>query len=282
MKKACIFITIFFIVLVVISAIFTLLHKEMPLRERVALVRIEGPIVSSETVVEELKGHVKDRSVKAIVIRIDSPGGGVVPSQEIYDEVKKAVAKKPVIVSMGAIAASGGYYIASPASRIIANPGTITGSIGVITTVPNIEELMQKIGIRIDVIKSGEYKDITSVFRGIEQEERKILQGVMNNVHKQFIKAVSESRGIAMEEVVKIADGRIFTGEQAVQVGLVDELGSLEHAIRIAAEIAGIEGEPEVVIRKERLSLMDMLRGQIPENFLRIIPQAELKYMYIP
>jgi protease-4 len=282
MKKACIFITIFFIVLVVISAIFTLLHKEMPLRERVALVRIEGPIVSSETVVEELKGHVKDRSVKAIVIRIDSPGGGVVPSQEIYDEVKKAVAKKPVIVSMGAIAASGGYYIASPASRIIANPGTITGSIGVITTVPNIEELMQKIGIRIDVIKSGEYKDITSVFRGIEQEERKILQGVMNNVHKQFIKAVSESRGIALEEVVKIADGRIWTGEQAVQVGLVDELGSLEHAIRVAAEIAGIEGEPEVVIRKERLSLMDMLRGQIPENFLRIIPQAELKYMYIP
>lgn len=282
MKKACIFITIFFIALIVISAIFTLLHKEMPLRERVALVRIEGPILSSETVVEELKGHVKDRSVKAIVIRIDSPGGGVVPSQEIYDEVKKAVAKKPVIVSMGAIAASGGYYIASPASRIIANPGTITGSIGVITTVPNIEELMQKIGIRIDVIKSGEYKDITSVFRGVEREERKILQGVMNNVHKQFIKAVSESRGIALEEVVKIADGRIWTGEQAVQVGLVDELGSLEHAIRVAAEIAGIEGEPEVVIRKERLSLMDMLRGQIPENFLRIIPQAELKYMYIP
>lgn len=281
-KKACIFITIFLIALVVISAIFTMLHKEMPLRERVALVIIEGPILSSREIVEELKGHVQDRSIKAIVIRVDSPGGGVVASQEIYDAVKKAAQQKKVIVSMGAMATSGAYYIASPASRIIANPGTITGSIGVIMEVPNIKRLMQKIGIETEVIKSGEYKDMASVFRGIGHEERKILQGVMDNVHKQFIKAVSESRGIALEEVVKIADGRIFTGEQAVKVRLVDELGSLEHAIRVAAEMAGIKGEPEVVTKKERMPILDMLlRGRIPGNLLQILLVPELKYIYV-
>jgi len=282
MKKACIFIAIFFTVLVVISAIFTLVHKEMPLRERVALIKIEGPILSSERVVEELKKHVKDRTIKAIVIRINSPGGGVVPSQEIYDKVKKAAQQKTVVVSMGAIAASGAYYIASPATKIIANPGTITGSIGVIMEVPNIEELMQKIGIRTEVIKSGKYKDMVSVFRGIEREERKILQGVMDNVHKQFIRAVSEGREMTLDEVREIADGRIFTGEQAVKAGLVDELGSLEHAIRVTAEMAGIKGEPDVVIKKEQLPLLDLLRGRIPESFLRIMPKAELKYIYMP
>lgn len=281
-KKVCIFITLFFLALIAISAIFTLVHKEMPTRERVALIRIEGPILSSERVVEEIKRHVKDRSIKAIVMRINSPGGGVVPSQEIYDEVKRAAQKKPVVVSMGAIAASGAYYIASPASKIIANPGTVTGSIGVIMEVPNIEELMQKVGIKTEVIKSGEYKDMVSVFRGIRPKERKILQGVMDNVHKQFITAISESREMALDEVIKIADGRIFTGQQAVNAGLVDELGSLEHAIRVAAEMAGIKGEPEVVIKKEPPPLLDLLRGRIPESFLRIMPQPELKFIYMP
>ncbi len=280
-KKVCIFITLFFLVLIAISAIFTLLHKEMPLRERVALIRIEGPILSSERVVEELKKYVKDSTIRAIVIRINSPGGGVVPSQEIYDEVKRAAQQKTVVVSMGAIAASGAYYIASPASRIIANPGTVTGSIGVIMEVPNIEGLMQKIGIKTEVIKSGEYKDMVSVFRGIRPKERKILQGVMDNVHKQFITAVSESREMTLDEVIEIADGRIFTGQQAIKAGLVDELGSLEHAIRVAAEMAGIEGEPKVVTKKEPPPLLDLLRGRIPESFLRIIPKTELKYIYM-
>ncbi len=280
-KKGCIFIVLFFVVLIGVSIIFTLLQKEVPSRERVALIKIEGVIVDAKRITEELEKHVKDRSIRAIVLRIDSPGGGVVPSQEIHEAVKKAVAQKPVVVSMGSIAASGGYYIASHASRIIANPGTITGSIGVIMKVPNIEELMDKFGIEIEVIKSGEHKDMASIFRDIGNEERIILRGVMDDVHEQFIEVISEGREIPIEDVRKIADGRIFSGRQALEVGLVDELGSLDHAIRVAAEMAGIEGEPEVIIRKERPLIFDLIRGKISGELLRIIPKAELKYLHV-
>ena len=281
-KKTCIFITLFFLILIGISALFTLLQGEMPLKEKVAIVNVEGPILQSKNIVDEIKSYIKDRSVKAIVLRIDSPGGGVVPSQEIYEEVRKAAVQKKIVVSMGSVAASGGYYIASPASRIIANPGTITGSIGVIMEVPNIKGLMDKIGVKTEVIKSGRYKDIASVFRGIGSEEREILQGVMDEVHWQFIKAVSEGRRMPVEDIRKIADGRIFSGSQALKIGLVDELGSLEDAVKVAAKMAGIKGEPEVVKKKERSPILDLLDGKIQESISKVIPKTELKYMYIP
>jgi protease-4 len=281
-KKTCIVITLFFVILIAISAMFTYFQKDMLLKERVALVRVEGPILQSKNIVEEIKGYIKDKSVKAIVLRVDSPGGGVVPSQEIYAEVKNASVQKKVIVSMGSVAASGGYYIASPANRIIANPGTLTGSIGVIMEIPNIKGLMDKIGIKTEVIKSGRHKDIASVFRDIGKEERAILQGVMDDVHGQFIKAVSDGRKIPIEDVRKIADGRIFSGNQALKAGLVDELGDLEHAIKVAARFAGIKGEPEVVTKKERSPILDLLDGKIPDSVLKIIPKVELKYMYVP
>jgi protease-4 len=281
-KKTCFFIILFFVVLIAISALFTFFQKEVTLKEKVALVNVEGPILQAKRTVDEIKGYVKDKSIKAIVLRVDSPGGGVVPSQEIYAAVRNAAVQKKIIVSMGSAAVSGGYYISAPASRIIANPGTITGSIGVIMEVPNIKGLMDKIGIKTEVIKSGKYKDIASVFRDIGKEERAILQGAMDDVHGQFIKAVSDGRKIPIEDVRKIADGRIFSGNQALKAGLVDELGDLEHAIKVAARLAGIKDEPEVVTKKERPPILDLLDGKILDSVLKIIPKAELKYIYMP
>ncbi|MCX8069714.1 MAG: signal peptide peptidase SppA, partial [Thermodesulfovibrionales bacterium] len=186
-KKSVIFIVVFFSFLLFLSAIFTFSKKESSFKEKIGLIKIEGPIIQSKTVVDELKEYSKDNQIKAIVLRVESPGGGVVPSQEIYEAVKKATESKKVVVSMGAVAASGGYYIASPATRIVGNPGTITGSIGVIMEIPNMQGLMDKIGIKTDVIKSGKYKDMVSVSRGIGKEQRAILQGLLDNVHEQFI-----------------------------------------------------------------------------------------------
>ncbi len=282
MKRTCIVISIILLLLLVVSLTLTLFQKKIPLRNRVALVRIEGPIMDSSDLVDEIKEHVKDRSIKAIILRIDSPGGAVAPSQEIYEEVKKASGEKHVVVSMGSIAASGGYYIAAPADMIIANPGTLTGSIGVIMEIPNLEGLMSKIGVKTEVIKSGKYKDMASAFRKMEKEDRDILQGVMDNVHEQFIRAVAEGRKLRVEEVRSIADGRIFTGEQAKGLRLVDEVGTLEFAIGKAAELAGISGEPEVVSKEEHLSILDMLRSRFPKEISDIFPSVKIKFLYTP
>jgi len=282
MKKLCLIIGALVLILIAISLTLTLFQKNIPLKSKVALVRIEGPILDSKNAVEEIKEYGKDSSIKAIILRIDSPGGAVAPSQEIYSEVKKAAAKKAVVVSMGSIAASGGYYIACPATRIIANPGTLTGSIGVIMEIPNIEGLLTKIGVKTEVIKAGKNKDIGSAFRAMKPEERELLQGVMDNVHEQFIKAVAEGRKLKVEDVREIADGRIFTGEQAVEKGLVNELGTLEDATKIAAKLGGIKGEPEVVIKKDKVSFFELLRSNFPKEILDVFPTAKIKYLYSP
>lgn len=283
MKKVCLFISGFLILLIIASVLFTLFQKNVHIGEKVAVVRIEGPIMDSKNSVDEIKGYIKDPSVKAIVLRVDSPGGAVAPSQEIYEEVKKATLKKKVIVSMGSVAASGGYYISAPASRIIANPGTLTGSIGVIMEIPNIEGLMDKIGVKTEVIKSGRHKDLASAFRKMGTEERVILQGVLDDVHEQFIKAVSEGRkNMSLDDIKELADGRIFTGRQALEIGLVDELGSLEDAINVAAKLAGIKGEPEVVSKKESFSIIDILRGKFPKELSDVLPAVKIKYMLAP
>lgn len=282
MKKALLILLFLFLFLIVISLIVTLMQKNVTLGDKIALLRVEGPIFDSKDTIDELKGYVKDSSIKAIVLRVDSPGGAVAPSQEIYEEVRKAVVKKKIVVSMGSVAASGGYYIAAPASRIIANPGTLTGSIGVIMEIPNIEGLMSKIGVKTEVIKSGKHKDIASVFRGIGKEEREILQNVLDNVHDQFITAVAEGRRMLRDDIKKIADGRVFTGEQALKAGLVDELGNLEDAIKAAASLAGIKGEPVVVTKKEKLSVINLLREGVPKELKEIFPSVKLKYLYMP
>ncbi|UCE84415.1 MAG: signal peptide peptidase SppA [Deltaproteobacteria bacterium] len=244
--------------------------------DRVAVVEIKGVVADAEPTIENLTKFTKDDSVKALVLRIESPGGGVSPSQELYEEVRRTVQKKPVVVSMGAVAASGGYYIAAAAQKIYANPGTITGSIGVILQFTNLEELFRKIGFRMEIVKSGPYKDVGNPGREMTPEERAYLQDLIDNVHQQFVRAVAEGRRMEEEKVQEVADGRIFTGEQAKELGLVDELGDLKDAINAAAKMAGIEGEPKVVYpEEEKRSLLSYLLDQATEN---LVEQLQ-KYM---
>ncbi len=279
MKKFLIFLSIIIVFIAILSFMLALMHK-VPLREKVAVIRIEGIILDSKKAIEDLKQYSNDDSVKAVVIRINSPGGGVAPSQEIYDEVIKLKAKKKVVVSMGSLAASGGYYIASPADIIVANAGTLTGSIGVIMELPNLEGLMEKIGIKTNTIKSGKHKDIASAFRTMTKEERQILQDLLDDVHEQFINAVSESRNMEYNVIRELADGRIYTGKKAKELGLIDELGNLDYAIKLAGELSGIKGEPYVVTKKERFSFWDLLSGNLPRELVQNnFPAIRLKYM---
>jgi len=251
--------------------------------DRIALVRVEGVILDAQQTVGELKRFADNPSVKAIVLRIDSPGGGVVPSQEIYDAVKRVRNKnnKMVVASMGTVAASGGYYIAAATDRIIANPGTLTGSIGVIMELANLEGLLKKIGVESLVVKSGQYKDIGSPLRKMSEEDRRILQSVMDDVHRQFIQAVAEGRSLEVAEVQPLADGRIFTGRQAREMKLVDELGDLEDAIRLAADLAGIEGEPKVVEPRKRFSIRELLESHLLGALPRLDFQAGVSLKYL-
>lgn len=282
MKKVLLIFLVLFILIFFVSLLVVIFQKKLPIGDRVALVKVEGPIFDSKDTIDSIKDYVKDPSIKAIVLRIDSPGGAVAPSQEIYEEVRKAVAKKKIVVSMGSVAASGGYYIASPATRILANPGTLTGSIGVIMEIPNLEGLMNKIGIKTEVVKSGRHKDLASMFRGLKKEDREILQGVLDNVHEQFIIAVSDGRKMLREDVKRIADGRIFTGEQALKIGLIDELGNLEDAVKSAAKLSGIKGEPEVVTKKERFSFIHLLKDTMPKELVDGFPSVRVKYLFTP
>lgn len=282
MKKILVFFLIIFAVIALLSLMLTFSHK-VPLGEKVALIRVTGIIIDSTTIIEELKEYAKDSSIKAIVLRIDSPGGAVAPSQEIHEEIIKAKQNKKIIVSMGTVAASGGYYISAPADRIVANAGTLTGSIGVIMELPNIEGLMKKIGVETQIVKSGKHKDIASVFRSLTPEEKQILQTVLDDVHNQFIIAVAEGRGMKFEDIKNIADGRIFTGRMAKDIGLVDELGNLQDAIMLAGKLTGIKGEPKVITKKEEFSVFNLLKGQLPDNLIgNVFSGIQLKYLFTP
>lgn len=231
--------------------------------DRVAMVKIEGILISSEHIVEELNDYADDSSVKAIIIRIDSPGGGVVVSQEIYNAVKNAKKEgKKIIVSMGSVAASGGYYVAAAADKIVANPGTLTGSIGVKMEFANVEKLLEKIGVKGMVVKAGEFKDIGSPYRDMTAQEKKLLQDVIDDVHNQFIRAVAEGRNLPEADVRAIADGRIFTGQQALALKLVDQMGDLADSIRLAGRLAGIKGKPKVVEKKKKIPFLEYLKEE--------------------
>ena len=229
--------------------------------DKIAIVEVKGVITQSSGVIEELQQYLADDGVKAIILRVDSPGGGVGPSQEIYREIMriKSNSKRKVVTSMGSVAASGGYYIASASDLIVANPGTITGSIGVIMQFSNFEELLKKIGVKGVVLKSGEHKDIGSPFREMTPEEKRIMQEVLDNVHQQFIQAVADGRKLDRSKVAQIADGRILTGEQAKNLGLVDQLGNLQDTIDITAKLVGIVGKPNILYPKKRISIWDLL-----------------------
>ncbi len=255
--------------------------------DRVAMVKIEGILISSENVVEELNDYADDSSVKAIVIRIDSPGGGVVVSQEIYNAVRNAKKEgKKIIVSMGSVAASGGYYVAAAADKIVANPGTLTGSIGVKMEFANLEKLLEKIGVKGMVVKAGEFKDIGSPYRDMTAQEKKLLQDVIDDVHNQFIKAVAEGRNLPEADVRAIADGRIFTGQQALALKLVDQMGDLADSIRLAGKLAGIKGKPKVIEKKKKIPFLEYLKEESATWVANVIQNGigkssvNLQYLY--
>ncbi len=270
-------------IIALVVLFFALAWHRMPRGDKVAVVEIEGVINNSFDINKQLQEFAEREDVKAIVIRIDSPGGGVGSSQEIYREVMKTKAKKLVVVSMGSVAASGGYYIAAASNRIVANPGTITGSIGVIMEFANVEALLNKIGLKGNVIKSGQFKDIGSPIREITAKEKKILQNVIDNLHGQFVDAIATGRGIERSKIVKVADGRFFTGTQALELQLIDELGNLGDAIDRAAALSGIKGRPVVIYPRKPFRWKEMVLGKSLGALLNeLTTQFKIMYLWKP
>jgi len=254
-------------------------------KDKIGVVTIEGILRNSGDTIRQLDKYEKDDNIKAVVLRINSPGGAVVPSQEIYDKVLRLKKTKKVVVSMGSVAASGGYYIACAADRIVANPGTITGSIGVIAQFSQVEDLLEKIGLKTTVVKAGRYKDVGSPVREMTTADKNLVQDVIDDIHNQFIEAVSSNRNLSRENMENIASARIFTGRQALKAGLVDDLGNMEYAVDIAADLAGIEGKPEVIYpEKKRKSLLRYIASEsisaISEEFRGI--GTGISYLYKP
>jgi protease-4 len=236
---------------------------------QIAIVEIKGMITESRATVGQLRKFQQNPKVKGIILRIDSPGGAVGPSQEIYNAVARIRDEggKKIVASLGSVAASGGYYIASAADSIFANPGTLTGSIGVIMAFSNIQDLIKKIGIRPEVIKSGAFKDAGSPVRSISKEERKLLQNLVDDVHQQFVEDVAKGRNLPAGDVGRLADGRVYTGRQAFELKMIDHMGGLQDAIDLLATQAGIEGAPQIVQDEEKVHFMDwLLQSSIRKN----------------
>ena len=231
---------------------------------RVAIVEVEGIILEVDDLVRDLKSYRENPSVRAVVVRVNSPGGVVGPTQEVHQALLKLrEAGKPVVASLSSIAASGGYYIAVAADRVYANPGTLTGSIGVIMQFPNVDGLMKKVGVDYVVIKAGQFKDIGNFARPMRPEERQVLQGLLDDVHGQFIDAVDTGRKLKREDVVRFADGRIFSGVQAKSMSMVDELGGFDDAINAAAKLAGLKIPPRVLQPRRKTSIVNLIRSEL-------------------
>jgi len=239
-------------------------------KEKIGVLPIEGAITESDFVVAQLVEFRKDRRIKAILLRVDSPGGGVGPSQEIYREIRKTVETKKVVASLGSLAASGGFYVASAADKIVANPGTLAGSIGVIMEFVQVEELLKKIGVSVEVLKTGEFKDIGSFHRKLTERDREMIRTLVFDVQRQFIDAVAQGRNLPAEKVREIADGRILSGSQCKDLGLVDQLGNFEDAVELAKALTGIKGEVTLVYPKKP-------RGKWWNLFLQDTSQAVTK-----
>ena len=242
----------------------------LPGGAKVAVVEVEGVIgvaadrgLDTESIIRTLGEYRDDPAVRAVVLRIDSPGGVVAPTQEIFTAVRRLrEAKKPVVASLGSVAASGGYYVAVSADRIFASPGTLTGSIGVVMQLANVEGLLKKVGVEYVVVKAGAYKDVGNFARAMTPEERRILQSLLDDVYDQFISAVAEGRGLDPQAVRAFAEGRIYSGRQALGLKMVDDLGGLEDAIEAAAKMAGLPPKPKVLYPRRRFSLRELLRNE--------------------
>lgn len=273
--------------LVLISLLFTIGSKrsDIGFNEKVGIVEVSGIITDARHTIDSLKRFREDDSIKAIVLRIESPGGGVGPSQEIYREIRKTISFKKVVASLGAIAASGGYYVAAGADGIVANPGTITGSIGVIISYTNFREVLDKIGLVPVVVKSGEYKDMGSPVRKMTDNERNLLKNFVDTVHRQFVSAIIEGRKMDPSKVEAVADGRIFSGEEAKTLGLVDRLGNLQDAVEWAGRMGGIKGKIATVYAgEEKVSWLKLLMHSLLNQIIHHTASPGLRggYLFSP
>lgn len=242
----------------------------------IALVRVDGVIADDGVILEDLRRFRRDASVKGYVVAINSPGGAVGPSQSVYRELRRLRDEDgmPVVASIGAMGASGGYYIALAADTIMALPGSVTGSIGVIMEFPNVSELMDRVGVDMDVVKSSEQKDMGSPFRPMSERDRELLRSVVDDVYEQFVDVVVEERGLTDAEVRSVADGRVLSGRQALERGLIDRLGNMHDAMDVAGGMAGLGPDPRVVRppADRGITLLDLLlEGRGVDELLRAL-----------
>jgi protease IV len=266
-KKAWIVILSVIVLVIIVSLIVE--HLQGPSGDRIGVVEIEGVISGSKEVMDDIVDFKEDASIKGVILRINSPGGGVGPTQEIYREVVKLTEKKKVYVSMGTTCASGGYYIASAGQKLYANPSTITGSIGVIMELMNVEDVLKKIGLKNNTIKAGEYKDTGSPFRPMTPEERAYMDGIVMNIYDQFTKDVATGRKMNVEAVKKLAEGRIYTGTMAKDVGLVDAIGNFYDTVDAMKADLRIKGKPVLVYPEKPFSLVRWIFGVVGRDFTR-------------
>lgn len=247
---------------------------------KIGVVELDYTIISSEAIVRQFTKLSEDKSIKAIILRINTPGGGVAASQEMYEIIKKTNEKKPVVVSIGSIGASGGYYAACGSSLIVANPGSLVGSIGVIANFISIKGLADSWGIKETTIKSGELKDAGNPFREPNTKDIEYFQDIVDNSFKQFFNVVKEERSIDSTDLIKIANGRVFTGEQGLGLNLVDKLGTFEDAVKLTAEMVGIDNKPVLVRERERRNYFDLFYESLFKSELKEV-KDELKSEYL-
>ncbi len=262
---------LFFLLVIITAGLFPFGAMSVSVGNKVAVLEIEGPITDSRRIIEQIKEYREGDSIKAVVMRIDSPGGGVGPSQEIYAELKKLAEVKPLIVTMGAVAASGGYYLAVAGEKIFANPGTITGSIGVIMSFPNYRELMDNIGVRMETVKSGQFKDTGSSSAIFSEADRSLLQGLIDDVHQQFVETISVERKLPVDRLQPYVDGRIMTGRQAKELGFIDEIGTFYDAVAYAGKLSGAGEDPDLIYPEpERTNLIDRYLQNVISKYLGV------------
>ena len=258
------YILLIFCIVLFLSIIFSpkenknLFYPNLPIDSNsVGLIKIEGIINKSEEIVSKIDLFRKNPKIKVLVVFVQSRGGGVGPTQEVVSAINRfKKSGKKIIASLGSVATSGGYYIASATDKIYAYPGSIIGSIGVLMMLPNAEGLLNKVGVKMTIIKSSVHKDMTSPFRTMTKKDRDILKLLVDDIYRQFVDAVSIGRRLKKKDVLKIADGRVFSGERGKKIGLVDSLGTRNEAIMEAAQLSGIVGEPSVIELKIKKSLI--------------------------
>jgi protease-4 len=274
---------------VVIAVVLTVSSDEaadFPFSDRIQVIDVEGELVQSRAIIEQLKRYEDSNSVKAILLNIDSPGGGVAVSQEIYEEVKRLREKKDkiIVAYLSSTGASGAYYVSCAANKIVANPGTIVGSIGVIAEWVNYADLLEWAKLKEIVFKTGEFKDTGSATRALTDNERKYFQGLIDDMYVQFVEAVSSGRKLDLQDVRAMADGRVFTGRDAKERKLIDETGNFQDAVDLTAKLAGISGKPRLLrVNRQRVTLLDVLTTDLS----RLVPfngqsmKSQIKFQYL-